>query len=87
MIQGCQLDQSLPIRLFTSVYDNVLLKHMGGHGGGHGGSHIGGHGAGHGADHGGDMKGVKEGDNITQTLKTFIVKPSPIPLVPKPPRA
>ena len=30
MTQGYQLDQSLPLRLFKSVFDNVLLEH-GGH--------------------------------------------------------
>ena len=29
MIQGYQLDQSLPLRLFRNVFDNVLLKHGG----------------------------------------------------------
>ena len=34
MTQGYQLDQSPPLRLFRSVFDNVLFEH-GGHGGGH----------------------------------------------------
>ena len=39
MIHGYQLDQSLPLRLLLSVFDNVLFKHEDGHAGEHGGGH------------------------------------------------
>ena len=29
MTQGYQLDQSIPLRLYKSVFDNVLLEHGG----------------------------------------------------------
>ena len=29
MKKGCQLDQSLPLRLFKSVFESILLKHGG----------------------------------------------------------